>query len=163
MEPYCNLIIGSPKLDATSLLKFTALFPSRLLLKSKMFSYCRFNPPRKQPDNREKVQQGGEDEACLAVLNNFYGDGIKWHDVACHHEKPIVCEDTEGHLNFARQTFPNIRIPWTRCIISVSKFLIKNQDFYNFKYGLLFISIYLPNWIFETAPLLNKNPFCVQI
>jgi len=70
-----------------------------------------FNPPRKQPDNREKVQQGGEDEACLAVLNNFYGDGIKWHDVACHHEKPIVCEDTEGHLNFARQTFPNIRIP----------------------------------------------------
>merc|ERR1719414_2847587 len=70
-----------------------------------------FNPPRRQPDNREKVQQGGEDEACLAVLNNFYGDGIKWHDVACHHEKPIVCEDTEGHLNFARQTFPNIQIP----------------------------------------------------
>ena len=31
--------------------------------------------------------------------------------LACHHEKPIVCEDTEGHLNFARQTFPNIRIP----------------------------------------------------
>ena len=47
----------------------------------------------------------------MAVLNNFYGDGIKWHDVACHHEKPIVCEDTEGHLNFARQQFPNIRIP----------------------------------------------------
>ena len=53
----------------------------------------------------------GEEEACMAVLNNFYGDGIKWHDVACHHEKPIVCEDTEGHLNFARQQFPNIRIP----------------------------------------------------
>ena len=48
----------------------------------------------------------------MAVLNNFYGDGIKWHDVACHHEKPIVCEDTEGHLNFARQQFPSIRIPW---------------------------------------------------
>ena len=28
------------------------------------------------------------------------------------------------------------------------------------KYGLLFITIYLPNWIF--AALLNKNPFCVQ-
>jgi len=70
-----------------------------------------FNPPRRQPDNREATQQGGEEEACMAVLNNFYGDGIKWHDVACHHEKPIVCEDTEGHLNFARQTFPNIRIP----------------------------------------------------
>ena len=73
--------------------------------------FCRFQPPRRQPDNREQVQQNGEEEACMAVLNNFYGDGIKWHDVACHHEKPIVCEDTEGHLNFARQTFPNIRIP----------------------------------------------------
>jgi len=60
---------------------------------------------RPQPDSRE-----GE-EACLAVLNNFYGDGIKWHDVACHHTKPIICEDVPGHLNFARQTFPNIRIP----------------------------------------------------
>jgi len=60
---------------------------------------------RKQPDSRE-----GE-EACLAVLNNFYQDGIKWHDVACHHTKPIICEDVEGHLNFARRTFPNIQIP----------------------------------------------------
>ena len=40
----------------------------------------RFNPPRRQPDNREATQQGGEEEACMAVLNNFYGDGIKWHD-----------------------------------------------------------------------------------
>jgi hypothetical protein len=59
----------------------------------------------RQPDNRE----GGE--SCMAVLNNFYGDGIKWHDVACHHEKPIICEDVEGHINYARQQFPNIRIP----------------------------------------------------
>ncbi|KAK8741954.1 hypothetical protein OTU49_002032 [Cherax quadricarinatus] len=42
---------------------------------------------RPQPDNRE----GGQ-ENCLAVLNNFYGDGIKWHDVACHHEKAVICE-----------------------------------------------------------------------
>lgn len=70
-----------------------------------------FRPPRPQPDNREQVQQNGGEEACLAVLNNFYGDGIKWHDVACHHEKPIVCEDVEGHLAFARRTFPNIQIP----------------------------------------------------
>jgi len=55
---------------------------------------------RAQPDNREQVQQGGEEEACLAVLNNFYGDGVRWHDVACHHEKPIVCEDEPGHLRF---------------------------------------------------------------
>ena len=30
---------------------------------------------RVQPDNREQSQQGGEEEACMAVLNNFYGDG----------------------------------------------------------------------------------------
>lgn len=57
------------------------------------------------------VKYLGDSESCVAVLNNFYGDGIKWHDVACHHEKPVICEDVEGHLNFARQTFPNIRIP----------------------------------------------------
>ena len=34
---------------------------------------CRAGRP--QPDNREQVQQGGEEEACMAVLNNFYGDG----------------------------------------------------------------------------------------
>jgi len=70
-----------------------------------------FNPPRRQPDNREHIQQNGESESCLAVLNNFYGDGIRWHDIGCHHEKPIICEDVEGHLQFARQTFPQIRIP----------------------------------------------------
>jgi len=70
-----------------------------------------FSPPRRQPDNREQIQQNGESESCMAVLNNFYGDGIKWHDIGCHHEKPIICEDVEGHLQFARQTFPNIRIP----------------------------------------------------
>ncbi|XP_063611970.1 uncharacterized protein LOC134785537 [Penaeus indicus] len=40
-----------------------------------------------QPDNNENGS-----ENCLAVLNNFYGDGVKWHDVGCHHEKPIICE-----------------------------------------------------------------------
>ena len=37
--------------------------------------------------------------------------GIKWHDVACTHEKPIICEDVDGHLAYARQHFPQIRIP----------------------------------------------------
>jgi hypothetical protein len=26
-------------------------------------------------DNREQIQQGGEEVACLDVLSNFYGDG----------------------------------------------------------------------------------------
>merc|ERR1719369_1755962 len=31
-------------------------------------------------------------EICLAVLNSVYRDGVKFHDVACHHRKPVVCE-----------------------------------------------------------------------
>ena len=46
-----------------------------------------FSAGRAQPDNREG------NEVCLAVLNNFYGDGVKFHDVACHHRKPVICED----------------------------------------------------------------------
>merc|ERR1712177_58550 len=39
------------------------------------------------------------DEACLAVYNNKYGDGIKWHDVACHTRSVIVCEDSDQLIN----------------------------------------------------------------
>jgi len=44
-----------------------------------------------QPDNRAFGEEGIA-ETCLGILNNFYADGIKWHDVACHHKKPTVCE-----------------------------------------------------------------------
>ena len=54
---------------------------------------------RAQPDNREQ-REGGEDEACIAVLNNFYADGIKWHDVNCDHKKPIICEEIPELLDF---------------------------------------------------------------
>jgi hypothetical protein len=59
---------------------------------------------RPQPDNREP-QDGsgfGEDEACVAILNNFYQDGVAWHDVACSHKKHFVCEDSDEILNFVR-------------------------------------------------------------
>lgn len=39
-----------------------------------------------QPDDRE-FKQGGAHENCLALLNQFYNDGVNWHDVACHHKK----------------------------------------------------------------------------
>jgi len=45
-----------------------------------------------QPDNRAAGENPPSQETCLAILNNFYADGIKWHDVACHHKKPTVCE-----------------------------------------------------------------------
>jgi len=63
-----------------------------------------------QPDNRE-FSETGTDEACIAILNNFYNDGIVWHDVACHHVKPWVCEDSDELLRFARFTYPEAQIP----------------------------------------------------
>ncbi len=34
--------------------------------------------------SREK-KQGGNDEGCIGILNDFYSDGIKWHDIECRH------------------------------------------------------------------------------
>lgn len=62
-----------------------------------------------QPDNRE-LQQGGANENCLALLNQFYNDGVHWHDVACHHRKPWVCEENDALLKYVRYTNPNIKI-----------------------------------------------------
>ncbi|XP_044752585.1 uncharacterized protein LOC123312293 [Coccinella septempunctata] len=64
---------------------------------------------RPQPDNRE-AQQGGASENCLAVLNQFYKDGVNWHDVACHHVKPWVCEENEDLLKYVRFTNPGLRV-----------------------------------------------------
>lgn len=62
-----------------------------------------------QPDNAEfDINQ--TTESCLSVLNNVYNDGIGWHDVACYHEKPVVCEDSEELLNYVAATTPGIRL-----------------------------------------------------
>ena len=69
----------------------------------------------RQPDNFEGIKNGPinaennigitieglqefHDEACLAVLNNKYNDGIAWHDVACHFRYILrlqtkICQD----------------------------------------------------------------------
>lgn len=52
----------------------------------------------------------GNDESCLSILNNFYNDGLKWHDVACHHLKPFVCEDSDELLNFVKSRNAGIRL-----------------------------------------------------
>lgn len=82
-----------------------------------------------QPDNFEGLKAGKlanvsdpsgltveglqewHDEACLAVLNNRYDDGVKWHDVACHMRAKIVCEDSEALLTRARNENPGVEIP----------------------------------------------------
>jgi len=70
----------------------------------------------RQPDNFEGIKHGPinaennigitieglqefHDEACLAVLNNKYNDGISWHDVACHYRSVIICEDSDQLIN----------------------------------------------------------------
>ena len=47
-----------------------------------------------QPDNAEYLLQrsGVTVEACLAVLNSWYNDGIEWHDSACYRTKMWICE-----------------------------------------------------------------------
>ncbi len=72
-----------------------------------------------QPDNAEGLAEGPietefdigvtieglqefHDEACLAVLNNRYNDGIAWHDVACHFRSVIVCEDSDQLMNLIK-------------------------------------------------------------
>ncbi|XP_018319615.1 uncharacterized protein LOC108733071 [Agrilus planipennis] len=62
-----------------------------------------------QPDNRE-AQQGGASENCLAVLNNFYKDGVNWHDVACHHVKPFVCEENDALIKYIKYTNPHLQL-----------------------------------------------------
>ena len=49
-----------------------------------------------QPDNREKTQ-GGKDEGCIGILNDFYDDGIKWHDIECRHKKPVICQVSNSY------------------------------------------------------------------
>jgi len=63
----------------------------------------------RQPDNAE-FEINGTNESCLAVLNNVYNDGIAWHDVACYHEKPFICEDSDELLNYVASTNSGIRL-----------------------------------------------------
>merc|ERR1712165_545928 len=73
-----------------------------------------------QPDNHEGIKEGPietefdigvtienlqeyHDEACLAMLNNHYRDGIAWHDVACHFRSVIVCEDSDQLIALVQQ------------------------------------------------------------
>ena len=61
----------------------------------------------RQPDNAE-FDINGTQESCLSILNNVYDDGIAWHDVACYHEKPFICEDNYELLNYVASTNPGI-------------------------------------------------------
>ena len=63
-----------------------------------------------QPDNAE-FDINGSVEACMGLLNDIYEDGVKWHDIACYHTKPYVCEDSDQLLKYMRETNQGENIP----------------------------------------------------
>jgi len=74
-----------------------------------------------QPDNGEfrKFYRNGEPplnedhiESCLAVLgsNEGNGDGVRWHDIACYHKHPVVCEDDEALIYHVQFHNPHLKI-----------------------------------------------------
>ena len=82
---------------------------------------------RAQPDGILK-QDGFGQQACMALLDNFFNDGLKWHDTKydgleiepvhdnllfrCNDRRHIVCEDLPvGNINFVRQQNPGVNIP----------------------------------------------------
>jgi len=83
-----------------------------------------------QPDNWEGIKEGPlpdvkdksgltveglqefYDEACLAVLNNKYNDGIQWHDVSCYFRSKIICEDSDLQMErIMKEKRVDVRIP----------------------------------------------------
>merc|ERR1712083_467620 len=62
-----------------------------------------------QPDNAEEDINGSK-ESCLGLLNNIYDDGVKWHDIACYHPKPFMCEDSDALLDYVAATNEGIRL-----------------------------------------------------
>merc|ERR1712117_69283 len=62
-----------------------------------------------QPDNAEE-DINGKKESCLGLLNNIYEDGIAWHDIACYHPKPFMCEDSDALLDYVAATNEGIRL-----------------------------------------------------
>jgi len=66
---------------------------------------------REQPDGILK-QDGFGNQACMALLDNFFNDGLSWHDTKCNDRRHIVCEDLPvGNINFVRQQNPDVFIP----------------------------------------------------
>merc|ERR1711894_169464 len=62
-----------------------------------------------QPDNAEEDINGSK-ESCLGLLNNIYEDGVVWHDIACYHPKPFVCEDSDALLDYVAATNEGIQL-----------------------------------------------------
>ncbi|KAF7264734.1 hypothetical protein GWI33_022523 [Rhynchophorus ferrugineus] len=60
-----------------------------------------------QPDNRE-FRYTGRPEACLAIMNNKYRDGISWHDEVCDFKKPFICEENLDMMEMVKAAAPSL-------------------------------------------------------
>ncbi|XP_023343172.1 uncharacterized protein LOC111712710 isoform X1 [Eurytemora carolleeae] len=66
---------------------------------------------KSQPDGLLKADGFGE-QACMGLLDDFFGDGLAWHDTKCNDRRLIICEDLpKGNINFVRQQNPGVVIP----------------------------------------------------
>jgi len=64
-----------------------------------------------QPDGTLKANGWGN-EACVALLDNKFNDGLKWHDEPCNNRRVLVCEDLpQPNINFVRNQNPGVNIP----------------------------------------------------
>ena len=63
-----------------------------------------------QPDDAEFLLNGKLHEACLSVNNDWYGDGISFHDSACFIGMAFICEDSDALLRKARSLSPSVPI-----------------------------------------------------
>jgi len=60
-----------------------------------------------QPDNAEFAINESK-EACIALFQDVYEDGITWNDVACYQEFHVLCEDNKELLEYVRSTNPEL-------------------------------------------------------
>ena len=66
---------------------------------------------RSEPDGVLKPDGFGT-QACQVVMDNVFGDGLRWHDAVCGERRHIVCEDLPvDNINFVRNNNPAINIP----------------------------------------------------
>lgn len=64
-----------------------------------------------QPDGILKADGFGN-QACAALLDNRFNDGLAWHDTKCNDRRQIICEDLpRGNIQFVRQQNPGVTIP----------------------------------------------------
>ena len=44
------------------------------------------------------------------MQNNWYNDGVEWHDAACYRTKQFICEDSDTMVKLAISAHPNARL-----------------------------------------------------